>query len=58
MIIRRTLALAALATLGAASLLGAQWTNRYPKIKGMDHHVYLEGIYLGEDEVGTIRWGS
>ncbi len=54
MIIRRTLALAALATLGAASLLGAQWTNRYPKIKGMDHHVYLEGFELPSLTIGPI----
>jgi TolB protein len=26
--------------------LAAQWTNRYPKVKGFGHHVYLEGYEL------------
>ena len=24
----------------------AQWTNRYPKVAGYGHHVYLEGYEL------------
>lgn len=26
--------------------LDAQWTNRYPKVEGFSHHVYLEGYEL------------
>ncbi|TWO34058.1 hypothetical protein E1J38_004610 [Seonamhaeicola sediminis] len=26
--------------------VNAQWTNRYPKVKGYGHHVYLEGYEL------------
>jgi TolB protein len=37
-------------SLGLASLIvqpaGAEWTNRYPKIAGVAHHVYLEGFNL------------
>jgi len=29
-----------------ASVCLAQWTNRYPKLKNMGHHVYLEGFEL------------
>ena len=54
MTIRNTLAAAALMTLGAAGILGAQWTNRYPKIKGMSHHVYLEGFELPSLTIGPI----
>lgn len=32
----------------------AQWTNRYPKIAGMSHHVYLEGYELPTLTVGPI----
>jgi len=35
-------ALAALLAQPAA----AEWTNRYPKIAGVAHHVYLEGFNL------------
>ncbi|WP_139001844.1 CehA/McbA family metallohydrolase [Hyunsoonleella aestuarii] len=28
------------------NLLSAQWTNRYPKVDGFGHHVYLEGYEL------------
>ena len=54
MTIRNTLAAAALMTLGAAGILGAQWTNRYPKITGMSHHVYLEGFELPSLTIGPI----
>tara|TARA_Y100000590_G_scaffold239933_1_gene269837 strand:- start:1697 stop:4153 length:2457 start_codon:yes stop_codon:yes gene_type:complete len=40
------------------SLLGSftfsQWTNRYPKISGMSHHVYLEGYELPTLTIGPI----
>jgi TolB protein len=36
------------------SLVGAQWTNRYPKIQGYSHHVYLEGYELPLFTVGPI----
>lgn len=32
----------------------AQWTNRYPKIQGASHHVYLEGYELPTLTVGPI----
>ncbi|WP_445735441.1 CehA/McbA family metallohydrolase [Mariniflexile sp.] len=28
------------------SIVSAQWTNRYPKVDGFGHHVYLEGYEL------------
>jgi TolB protein len=34
-----------LAVLGHVAV-GAQWTNRYPKVEGFNHHVYLEGYEL------------
>lgn len=39
-----TLALATALTLAAP--LHAQWTNRYTKVQGYNHHVYLEGYEL------------
>ncbi|MEO6445088.1 MAG: CehA/McbA family metallohydrolase [Gemmatimonadaceae bacterium] len=36
----------ALAVLVAPCALGAQWSNRYPKNVGFNHHVYLEGYEL------------
>jgi TolB protein len=36
---------ASLLTLTALPL-GAQWTNRYPRLAGFGHHVYLEGYEL------------
>jgi hypothetical protein len=39
----------ALAIAAAVSLhwrAEAQWTNRYPKVNGFNHHVYLEGYEL------------
>lgn len=47
---RSLLSLAALTI--AASSAGAQWTNRYPKVAGMNHHVYLEGYDLPTMNVG------
>jgi TolB protein len=43
------LALAALLVAGlalTAAPADAQWTNRYPKVPGYSHHVYLEGYEL------------
>ena len=28
------------------TLVFSQWTNRYPKVEGFSHHVYLEGFEL------------
>ncbi len=41
----RSVLVVALATL-AALPISAQWANRYPKIAGLSHHVYLEGYEL------------
>ncbi|MFV1987088.1 MAG: CehA/McbA family metallohydrolase [Gemmatimonadota bacterium] len=30
----------------SAGPLAGQWTNRYPKVSGLSHHVYLEGFEL------------
>ena len=32
--------------MSGAAPLGAQWSNRYPKVGGFNHHVYLEGYEL------------
>lgn len=32
----------------------AQWTNRYPKVTGFSHHVYLEGYELPSVTIGPI----
>lgn len=40
--------------LAAASPAAGQWTNRYPKIQGMSHHVYLEGYELPSLTIGPI----
>lgn len=37
---------AGLLALLAASPAPAEWTNRYPKVAGFSHHVYLEGYNL------------
>jgi TolB protein len=37
---------ALLCALVVAPQLQAQWANRYPKVAGMSHHVYLEGYEL------------
>lgn len=34
--------LAAAALLASPTAVSAQWTNRYPKVEGFGHHVYLE----------------
>ena len=47
---RVLIALTALVT--AAAPAAAQFTNRYPKIAGMSHHVYLEGYELPTMNVG------
>ena len=41
----RLTALAALLALAPAAA-SAQWTNRYPKLEGYGHHVYVEGFEL------------
>ena len=42
---KKTLASLAL-LLATAPPSTAQWTNRYPKVEGYRHHVYLEGFEL------------
>ena len=37
-----------------SSIIFAQWTNRYPKITGMNHPVYLEGYELPTLTIGPI----
>ncbi len=44
--------LALVALLIAAPTADAQWENRYPKVAGMSHHVYLEGYDLPTMNVG------
>jgi TolB protein len=34
--------------------ISGQWTNRYPKVEGFSHHVYLEGYELPILTVGPI----
>lgn len=36
------------------TLSAAQWTNRYPKVTGFSHHVYLEGYELPSVTIGPI----
>jgi TolB protein len=36
----------AVAAMSASWATEAQWTNRYPKVAGFNHHVYLEGYEL------------
>ena len=43
---RSRVALGAALTLLAASTVSAQWVNRYPKLAGYGHHIYLEGYEL------------
>jgi len=38
--------LALSATLAAPAAASGQWSNRYPKVDGYSHHVYLEGYEL------------
>lgn len=42
----RVLLSAALLLALGPSVLSAQWTNRYPRVAGYSHHVYLEGYEL------------
>ncbi len=42
----RAFSLALLWTAATGSLSASQWTNRYPKVDGYGHHVYLEGYEL------------
>ena len=45
------------AALALAVLAGgaeAQWTNHYPKVKGLSHHVYLEGYELPTLSIGPM----
>ena len=48
----RFLPLAVITLLVAASPVLGQWTNRYPKLAGYSHHVYLEGYELPTLAVG------
>ena len=41
----RSIALSALLAV-VPGLVSAQWTNRYPKLEGYSHHVYVEGFEL------------
>ena len=43
----------ALACVMAAPPAEAQWTNRYPKVPGYSHHVYLEGYDLPTVSAGV-----
>lgn len=43
---RRGAALSGAVLLAAAASAPAQWTNRYPKLEGYSHHVYVEGFEL------------
>ena len=42
------------ATLIIGTPVTAQWTNRYPKVDGLNHHVYLEGYELPTLTIGPI----
>lgn len=42
----RRAALSGAVLLAAAASASAQWTNRYPKLEGYSHHVYVEGFEL------------
>jgi TolB protein len=42
------------ALLWVSSTATAQWTNRYPKVRGLGHHVYLEGYDLPLLTIGPI----
>ena len=42
----RLAALSALLALLVPGVVSAQWTNRYPKLAGYSHHVYVEGFEL------------
>jgi TolB protein len=38
----------------APSLLAAQWTNRYPRLTGFGHHVYVEGFEFPAVDAGVL----
>ncbi len=42
------------AAMAASSLAGAQWTNRYPRLAGYGHQIYLEGYELPLLTTGPI----
>lgn len=42
----------AVVILSAVTIFG-QWTNRYPKLANVSHHVYLEGFNLPTMNIGT-----
>ena len=42
----RSLLILVVTLASAAPQAGAQWTNRYPKLTGYGHHVYVEGYEL------------
>ena len=46
MSIRHFIALAFALAAAGSLVVEAQWTNRYPKVAGYNHHVYLEGYEL------------
>ena len=48
------LALAGLISAAGTRPAAAQWTNRYPKVEGYNHHVYLEGYNLPTLTQGPI----
>lgn len=48
------LAIASLAALAVPTDASAQWTNRYEKVRGYGHHVYLEGYELPVLTVGPF----
>ena len=51
----RLAGLSLLFTLLFPGLLSAQWTNRYPKLDGYNHHVYVEGFELPTLVAGPHR---
>ncbi len=42
------------AAMAASTLVGAQWTNRYPRLAGYGHQIYLEGYELPLLTTGPI----
>ena len=52
-LIRRSLIAGALVAL-AVTPADAQWTNRYPKNNGFNHHVYLEGYEMPIMAAGVL----
>ncbi|CAN5877778.1 hypothetical protein BH23GEM9_BH23GEM9_08410 [soil metagenome] len=51
----RRIVVAALAlALFAPTMLHAQWTNRYPRLAGFGHHVYVEGFEFPSVDAGVL----